>query len=250
MEETTIKKQREVELQRNKLDLKIHWKDKENVVSVSKKNTLEELLEIIWDDFELYNEPGLGLQSELRLEEGSEGGLEGELESVLESESGFESKVESGFESESFVLKEFLDPTDVEVLGLKDAQKEDKKENQKEDQKENQKEDQKEDQKQDQKEDQKWPINYGQFRLRFFNIITKSYTDAFDITNGNRMLESLCFNSYRPMALEVRGKGDDWEVSLLGLGLGLGLGLLGLGLGLLGLGSWLWRLEEKMTNGR
>ena len=56
-------------------------------------------------------------------------------------------------------------------------------------------------------------LPFDQFRLRFYNVTTKTLTDAFEMTtNGWKTLESLSFNSYRPLTVELKQSEKMWEI--------------------------------------
>lgn len=176
MEKEASEKQKAQDILRNKLDLKIHFKNSEKIFPVSKTNTLKQLFDKIWIEYSLFLEPEFDYTETvevLDVNNSSIGATEKENENSIDENN--ENSQNNGNNGDEIGGKNVIIDTNNGIMT---------------------------------------PENnyYENMRLRFYNITTKTSSDAFDIKSINKTLESINFSSYRYLLLEIKNKNNVFEV--------------------------------------
>ena len=210
-----MEKQKAQEAFRNKLDLKIYYKNTEKTLHLLRSNTLQETFEKIWFEFSLFNESIFSNLIDEDKEEKDEGSS----------------------------IKKEKNPITSSGIDDDDNNKNDNDNNNHDDNNNNNHDDNNNDNNKDNDdsknknnitgETNKFEkvfmnhtrteqssmrseatssiIQYDEMRLRYFNIATKIPTDVFDISSRTKTLESLGFSSYRYLMLQTKEKNEIWE---------------------------------------
>jgi hypothetical protein len=250
MELEGIEKQKKLEELRNKLELRIRWKNGDRIVFASRSNTLYQLFEIIWNQFQLFNEEDfqsyeLDVIKDTKSDEDSNStGL-----NSIKCKGGVKSSGSGGSEEK----KNDIDNIDtcVDVKNANQDKSESKNENMinkvidnhektsenkitgnySEEKIENNLKEEKETESDGPRSSSFHTVpltvtNYSKtsntvlfsakiaenMRLRLYNASAKTASEAFDATSIFKTLESLSFNSYRPLILETKKSTNSFEV--------------------------------------
>jgi hypothetical protein len=238
MELEGIEKQKRLEELRNKLELRIRWKNSDKIVFASRSNTLYQLFEIIWNQFQLFNEEDFQsfeldvIKDSIKCEEGvksSGGGVcckdkNNDIDNnntCVDEMNANDNK--SGGKNDHNITK---------VIDNHEKTGENKRtENYSEDKMENNLKEEKETESDGPRSSSSQTValtvtNYSKtsnivlfsakiaenMRLRLYNASAKTASEAFDATSIFKTLESLSFNSYRPLILETKKSTDSFEV--------------------------------------
>ena len=260
MELEGIEKQKKIEELRNKLELRIRWKNGDKIVFASRSNTLYQLFEIIWHQFQLFNEEDFQYH-ELDVIQDKKNEKNTEINTMDE----IENKVEKSSQNDgcSEGKNKDTDNDDNKHFVDKDtSENEDEDEDENEDESKNESvthkvsdddkvdlnkiiktfsEEEKPEKslKEDDGTESNGPgsssashtvaltvTNYskvqnkvlfspeiaGNMRLRLYNASAKTASDAFDATSILKTLESLNFNSYRPLILETKKSSSLFDI--------------------------------------
>ena len=244
MELEGIEKQKKLEELRNKLELRIRWKNSENIVLASRSNTLYQLFEIIWNQFQLFNEEDfqsfeLDVIEDTKREEDSTvidlikcnevvnssgSGASEEKSRDIDNVDTNVNDDKSGLENDNVINK---------VIGNHEIIGENKRgENYSEEKVEKNLREEKETESDGPRSSSSFHTvaltvtNYSKtsnivlfsakiaenMRLRLYNASAKTASEAFDATSIFKTLESLCFNSYRPLILETKKSTNSFEI--------------------------------------
>ena len=189
-----IEKQKLQEALRNKLDLKISYKNEERTVHLLRSSTLQELFDEIWFQFSLFKESQFltctAIDDDDKKENDEENHIEKEKNTNILSErenskndinnidddnkkDNITSKI---IKSDKLPTNDLETPQNPVKTGVTSS-----------------------------------IVQYGEMRLRYFNITTKIPTDVFDIKSRTKTLESLGFSSYRYLMLQIKEKNEIWE---------------------------------------
>ena len=220
-EAEAAEKEKVLEEQRNRLELKITFGDTERVIRATKQDTCHQLLLKLWDEWDLESEPAFAAWKAKKdrlkgggvVVEGSSGGGGedsggGGLDEINDdsrppsSEEALEvsttappaavAVVPSSSSSAAAAAAAALDDGDAPLSPTPPQ-------------------DTNTDTNLDTNLDLDLPLS--QCRLRFYNVSMKTCTDVFDdATSGTKTLEQLYFNSYRALLLEIRSPEDTFEV--------------------------------------
>ena len=257
MELEGIEKQKKIEELRNKLELRIRWKNGDKIVFASRSNTLYQLFEIIWHQFQLFNEDDfqsyeLDVIQDKKNEKNTEVITMNEVENKLEKSrenyscsegknkdndiddnkhfvnndtSGNKNEDESKNENVEIKMSDDDDDDKVDLNKIiKTFSDEDKPEK-------SLNKDKKMESIGPESSSESHPValtvtNYSKIqkiilfspeiadnmRLRLYNASAKTASDAFDVTSILKTLESLNFNSYRPLILETKKSSSVFDV--------------------------------------
>lgn len=246
MELEGIEKQKKLEELRNKLELRIRWKNADKIVFASRSNTLYQLFEIIWNQFQLFNEEDfqsyeLDVIQNTKREEGSNSTVMNSIkceEGVNSSGSGASEEKNNNIDNVNTNINEdkIESKNDVmidKVIDNYDKTSENKRnENYSEEKIENNLKEEKETESDGPRSSSSshtvalTVTNYSKttnivlfsakiaenMRLRLYNASAKTASEAFDATSIYKTLESLSFNSYRPLILETKKSTNCFEV--------------------------------------
>jgi hypothetical protein len=223
MEEEAVEKQKKIEATRNKLELKVFWKNSEKTVFISRRQTLYELFQTIWYQFALADEEDFAMRGSAVIGADLVSSVDVDDVSVVKDEE----EVVAGFGivrdaeekgKKNSLLGDVKEEREGEVKEEKDIKEE------KEVQLENEivtekKEGSKEESASKQSESYDLFRSYlfsdeaaKQMRLRFYNMTSKVATDVFDFSSLSKTLDTLNFSSYRYLILETKKRTDIFPV--------------------------------------
>ena len=250
MELEGIEKQKKLEELRNKLELRIRWKNGDKIVFASRSNTLYQLFEIIWNQFQLFNEEDFQSyeldvieytrrdedsieMNSIKCEEVVNGSGDGvcskeQSNNIDNNDACVDEKNtnddKSGSKNDNIINKAIDSHEKISENKRNDNYSEEKIENNLKEEKETES-----DVPRSSSSSHTVALtvtNYSKtsnivlfsakiaenMRLRLYNASAKTASEAFDATSIFKTLESLSFNSYRPLILETKKSTNSFEV--------------------------------------
>jgi hypothetical protein len=223
MEEEALEKQRKIEASRNKLELKVFWKNSEKTVFISRRQTLYELFQTIWYQFALADEEDFAMSVREVVVGDPVSSVDVDGISVVKDN------------EEELVGIGIGIVHDAEEKGKNDSivgdMKEEREVKEEKDIKEEKEVvvdrktilDEKEGSKEESESKQSESVDLfrcylfsdeaaKQMRLRFYNMSSKIATDVFDFSSLSKTLDTLNFSSYRYLILETKKQKDVFTV--------------------------------------
>ena len=230
MEKIIFEKQKAQDLLRNKMDLKIYFKNKERLVQASRVFTVSELFSRIYDEFSLSTEPEFATDN-LNSDEDKDDESSVEEGEKDEEEDNNNNGIDDSADVNNGII---IDDIDLDIDDDNKKMKVNMKVKRKRKEvtiSENIQNIQKNQNIHKVNFDTSLPsnkiieknienstdknsenVNFENMRLRFYNITTRISTDVFDYNSKNKSLESLGFCSYRYLILEIKNKNDNFEI--------------------------------------
>jgi hypothetical protein len=223
MEEEAVEKQRKIEATRNKLELKVFWKNSEKTVFISRRQTLYELFQTIWYQFALADEEDFAISG--REVVGGDPVSSVDVDDISVVKEKEEELVGIGI---GMVRDAEEKGKNDSIVGDMKEEREVKEEKDIKEEKEvevdsklimDEKEGNKEESASKQSESVDLFRSYlfsdeaaKQMRLRFYNMSSKIATDVFDFSSLSKTLDTLNFSSYRYLILETKKQTDVFTV--------------------------------------
>ena len=233
MEEEAVEKQRKIEATRNKLELKVFWKNSEKTVFISRRQTLHELFQTIWYQFALADEEDFATTGREEEEEEADtdptSSVDVDEMKVINDKDKDKEEDLIGIGIGIGIVRDAEEKGKQSVLG--NDVKEEREVKEEKDTREDKeidmdnkgvvdvREGTEEESAPKQSEDVDLFRSYlfsdeaaKQMRLRFYNMSSKVATDVFDFSSLTKTLDTLNFSSYRYLILETRKETDFFPV--------------------------------------
>ena len=211
-----MEKQKAQEAFRNKLDLKIYYKNTEKTLHLLRSNTLQEMFERIWFEFSLFNESIFSnLIDDDKEENDEESSIKNEKNPITSS--GNENDNNSDNNNKNNNNKDYNNDNNNKNKNNNNDNNNSDNNNVDNFTSETNKSEKvlinhtKTEESSLRAEAPSSIVQYHEMRLRYFNIATKIPTDVFDISSRTKTLESLGFSSYRYLMLQTKEKNEIWE---------------------------------------